>query len=176
MPRTLQERVDALSKPAVMSDCIAWQGCLDRGGPRIQYKQPGAAKSAPMNVLRALWIDQGRPIPEGHVVFASVCGNPRCVNIDHAGTSMPRERWKRLMSAGWERPAHARAGTALASSLRNSKLTPEQSRECRESSESTAVLAERFGVSRATIQAHRSGRHGSRIMPSSSVFSLWRSL
>ena len=137
------------------TECWNWLGFLQTHG----YGQ-FRFESKPMLAHRAAWVlwnDQN--IPSGLFVCHR-CGNPRCVNPDHLflGTALDNVRdcisKQRNLKGFCKGHLHGRK-------KRTRKLTDDQVREIRATlynREPLAVIADRYGVSMATISTIRRGK------------------
>ena len=116
--------------------CWVWQGSCQKGEmPMINVG------GNVMAVRRALFIALNGPVKPGHEVVAN-CETPKCVRcVEEVTYAERRRRLAEKMNAcqrSRKIPPHA-------------KLSAEKASEIRASNEPTAVLAERYGVSKASI-------------------------
>jgi len=89
------------------------------------------------------------PIPPGMCVCHR-CDNPACINPDHLFLTTNR---------GNTADRHAKHRDAVGSRVGTSVLTESQVAEIKRSREMGTALARRFGVSKSTISAIRTGKH-----------------
>jgi len=134
------------SKVNKTDTCWLWTGCCDAFGHGvigINCKQSF--------VHRVSWVLAGNIIPDGHVVRHK-CRSKNCVNPEHLETGTQAENAADMI----------RDGTS-AKGVKNPscKLTEEQVRQIRASTESGAFLAKKFGVSQPTICNIRAGKRWS---------------
>jgi hypothetical protein len=143
MARTIEE-----------GDCWVWQGYSANNTPQVFTRVDGKRKMISVRrLLRELVTGKAQPV--GH--FSHTCGNPLCVNPDHA-------IWR-------GQDAHMRAmakkrvvSTVTANKLRNYRiesgkavLDENKAQEIRLSPESGPVLAQRYGVSKSWISRIKRG-------------------
>lgn len=130
--------------------CWLWTGYFGNGVPMVYSK-------GRMRSVRLVLLELQGPVRRSAKYFAPTCGNAACVCPDHIAQRHPAEHMahmgRNVDSRGPARriklTAHARATKA--------KLTIEQAREIRMSTESGPVLAERYGVSRSIVNRIRRG-------------------
>lgn len=129
-------------------DCWLWQGYITNSTPQVIGYPDGKKKMVSVRrMLRELVT--GQPQPDGH--YGTTCGNHECVNPDHAiwrgqaahMRAMAKKRTVSPVMAHKLRQHRIEAGLA--------KLDEAKAQEIRMSSESSPVLAERFGVSKSAI-------------------------
>lgn len=89
---------------------------------------------------RAAWVEVHGPIPEGMSVLHR-CDNPPCINVDHLFLGTQSDNVKDMNAKG----RHGYTGQRGERNP-NVKLTDEQVREIRASTEGSTILAERYGV------------------------------
>lgn len=93
------------------------------------------------------------PIPGG-MDACHRCDNPRCVNPRHVFVGTHAENMADMSRKGRWTPRVVPSGE----SHRNAKLTRVQADEIRDSVESDATLARRFGVTRPTVWSIKQGQ------------------
>lgn len=130
----------------LMDGCLEWTGYVDpRRGPMVRFGSDGS----PIAVRRVVWgIKRGELDYQDTVRFR--CENSACIELKH------------MKKGRREDPAKGRAlnpaqRSRIAEGLRatRAKLDWDKVRTIRASSESDAVLAERYQVTKATISAVR---------------------
>lgn len=125
------------------AECWPFLGARNQAGYGIM-RPFGRRKVA---AHRVAWQLANGPLPKGAILRHS-CDNPSCVNPSHlvVGTHADNvaDRVRRGRSAVGERSGRA-------------KLTPDAVRAIRLSSDSTSVLAQRFGVTHCAVLAVRRG-------------------
>lgn len=135
-------------------ECWLWQGYVANNTPQVNAIVDGKKKMVSVRrLLRELVTGQAQP--EGS--FGHTCGNPLCVNPDHAiwrgkeahMRAMARKRTVGPVTASKLRKYRVESGLA--------KLDESKAQEIRQSPESGPVLAERYGVSRSWINKIRRG-------------------
>lgn len=138
MTKSLRQRFDEKWIVEPNSGCHLWSGHVDergRGMLRINRRLTFAA--------RVSWTIYHGPVPEGLRVLHR-CDTPMCVNPHHLFLGTHLDNMRDMAVKG----RHANvAGQRNASA----KLTDADVRAIRSSTATQNVLAERFGVSQATI-------------------------
>lgn len=123
-----------------MSECIEWQGAKDANGyGRLTLQQ------RQLYAHRWTWEQAFGAIPEGLCVCHH-CDNPSCINLDHLFVGTHADNM-----ADRQQKGRSRGGGAHGAAQHLAKLTDDQVREIRESTESQTALAKRYGVSQGTI-------------------------
>ena len=138
------------SKTVEEGDCILWTGCITSNGHPMTRRQ-GNTLLVRREVFRLCCGDLIARIP-----IDTRCGNKNCVNPEHLCASTASNIAKKAAKRG--------AWTTVARSVKisnakrtKSKLTIEQAREIRASTESGPVLALRYGVNRSLINGIKRG-------------------
>lgn len=115
------------------SDCIEWTKSLNKDGyGRRRFRGQS------MGAHRAAWIETNGAIPGGLVVRHK-CDNRACVNIEHLELGTQAEN---MMDCSVR-------------STFNSKLTEEDVKDIRTSSDTLKFMAEKYSVSETTISRIR---------------------
>lgn len=158
-------------------ECLEWHGPTMNGKTPVVYvprgyvlPEWGQYRQSARVVLWAL--AHGERPPLGHVL-RTCCGNDWCVRVEHmrpiSRANAPKEQARR---GEFSTPTSSAAAIARARS-RRTKLSVESAREIRESAQTSAELAARFGVSKATVTAVRRGALWPETTRAASVFT-WR--
>jgi hypothetical protein len=170
LPADLAARV----RPRVVQegDCLIWTGmsAFKTRVPRIAEMQPNGKRVGVS--LRRVIFNATSKRQAGNRVVTSTCGNYRCVNPAHLIATDHSGVMRIAVEHGKVNHARRSALAAAASRKAVSKLTEADVLRIRSSSEPARMLAEQFGVSRATINGIRSGRRWRNVDVWSSVF--WR--
>jgi hypothetical protein len=121
-----------------MTPCIEWMGSRTRTGygqRTINYRRWRAHRWA--------WTVQHGPIPDGAIVMHT-CDNRACINVDHLRIGTQADNLNDMRAKGRGRAKLAATDVAaIRSSLADG--------------ETTAVLADRYGVNVKTIRDIRRG-------------------
>ncbi len=146
MNGTLQNRFDAKWIPEPYSGCWLWTAAKSPRG----YGMIGAGGrlDGTLRAHRVSWILHRGEIPEGKEVCHQ-CDTPLCVNPDHLFLGSHEENMhdavkKGRTSRGEQRPS--------------AKLTEDQVREIRASTETQTEIAIRYGICQQHISDVKSGR------------------
>lgn len=129
-----------------MDGCIEWQGARDPNGyGRLTIQRHS------LYAHRWTWEQAYGAIPKGLCVCHK-CDNPSCINLDHLWLGTHQENMADSSSKG-----RARGGRhGMQHGLH--KLTDEQVREIRTSTDTQTTLAKRYGVSQSAVSAIRTGK------------------
>lgn len=118
---------------------------------------------------RVAWeLASGMRIPPGKYACHK-CDNPSCVRPDHLFVGTPSDNMQDCVRKGRDNPAAkahwgdsnpARRNPAIRQGIKNSqaKLTEDQVREIRGSTERNGLLAVRYGVSKSAVKMIRTRR------------------
>lgn len=147
---TLRERFDRYTKRG--PGCWVWLSYRDPSGyGRLHYKRK------PVLASRISYLLHFGEIPEGQHVCHK-CDNPGCVNPEHLFLGSQADNMADMYRKGRDRKRSLKG-----EQHGQAKLTAEQVREFKQSTLSDSEAARRYGVSRATIHAIRSGKTWSHI-------------
>lgn len=132
-------------------ECLLWQQAVNTNG--LPYAQH---RGKVVNVRRLAWeLANGEPLPR-ELVLGMSCGHSACLNLAHMQPMQRRQLQRKLAKAGkFSSPAARAARTAAA--RQRAVLSMDAAREIRSSTERSADLAARFGVSLSTVQKVRQG-------------------
>lgn len=154
------------SRTVEVGDCWIWQGsCNSAGHPLMSYR------CYPHLVRRLAYQASGRALRNGYVIHPT-CRERKCCNPEHLVAITCSERNRRIYAEQRKNialMAHKMSQRAMKFGF--AKLTLDQVRAIRDSTESHAALAERYGVSHSAIRNIRRGKSWREI--GNSVFS-WR--
>lgn len=156
--------------------CWEWLGYRQPNG----YGMISQSHTSQVYAHRVAWVIKYGPIPEDMCVLHR-CDNPSCVRPDHLFLGTRAENHQDMVKKGRMRrgdahpsridpsyllrgdkhPARTRNGDYLLRGEKHpsAKLTEDQVREIRASSESNADLARKFGVQRKYVWALRRGKN-----------------
>lgn len=147
-----KERFNKWWKEDPVTGCWNWTGkLLDTG-----YGQFNLTGSRPVLSHRAAWILYKGDIPDnpssayGTYYMCHTCDNPACVNPDHLFLGDQQANMDDKM--GKDRHNY---GVSRGVNHGNAKVTEDDVRAIRASSESLSALAKRYGVARSTMAAIR---------------------
>lgn len=155
--------------PEPNTGCWLWGSELSHAGyGRFNFRRTPVLAS---RVAHTLYCS---PIPAGMWVCHK-CDTPACVNPDHLflGTSADNVRDMVAKGRHWQK-TRPDAFRAMVKTVRarekarghinsNAKLTPEQARSIRQSSNTTAALMAQYGLSRSAICNVRNGKTWSHV-------------
>jgi hypothetical protein len=170
---------DIKARCVEVGECWEWQGAMSNARSPIaalvtQYpKQPKTrAIRAGTHVLA--WEAHTGKSAAGKRVWRTCC-NTLCVNPQHtrAGSQAQMSAW--LASAGLcKRTPSAVASITRAKRATAAKLTMEQAREIRASTDGVIALGERYGVNKSLISRIKAGKAWRETVLASSIFSMGR--
>jgi hypothetical protein len=136
---TLSERLNHYSIPEPNSGCLLWLGMSIRRGYGMMRWDGRMQLSH-----RLSWINTYGPIPEGLFVCHH-CDVPACINPAHLFIGPAAANVADKMKKGRHR-------VLIGQDHKRSKLTDDQVREIRSSTESKRALATKYKVSRLAIE------------------------
>lgn len=108
----------------------------------------GSSKTYHAKAHRLSYIMNTGEIPENKMVLHT-CDNPRCINPEHLMLGDHTENMKQMRERG---------RSLVGEKNTNSKLTPEQVHEIRNSDVSGVWLSEVYGIAQSTISMIRNGK------------------
>lgn len=135
-----------LARCAEVDGCLIWKGPM-RNGPLTNIARRG------WKVRHLVWsLTHGRTMPRGRAPMPTVCEQERCVHPDHL-TPVKRN----THALGKKMPLLQRSHIAQAKRANSAKITTEQARDIRHSSDTLVMLAKRHGVSISTASRIKAG-------------------
>jgi hypothetical protein len=153
--------------------CWRWSLAVVQGNPKVHFVTPDTGVRVAMRGRRAaLYLQRGRDIGKGMFAFARPeCHGANCVNPDHARAGSKKAHGRHLKATGRATSA-VKSAAAREVAKRRRKLTAAQVIEIRQSAESIAKMAERFGVSQFCVWSVRAGKSWKDTPAVTSVFDL----
>lgn len=138
------------------NDCWLWRGqIMPNGYGRISL---GSRSLGAEGAHRVSWmLANESKIPAGMFVIHS-CDNPKCVNPKHLSIGTPRDNTRDMISKGRKKVV-APVGTGNGKSVLNEEIV----KQIRQSNDSHASLARKFGVSPNCVRGVRTGRTWSHV-------------
>lgn len=160
-----------------VGECEEWGGPMVGPTPMVnvpRFIYDDAKTNSKHTVRSVIWfLVNGRKTKPGHVIMAKCC-NDRCVKFSHLVEVTRDEANKRHSKAGvFNSPRAFAQRMRIARTRDRTKLTIEIAREIRMSDEPSKVLAERYGVTKESINAIKRGAAWREAANGASVFS-WR--
>lgn len=156
------------------SGCWLWPGHCNRdGSARVCYALEDGKRVDALGRRAALIL--GGTLPEsGHYAFPTLdCEHANCVSPDHSRFGTRKDFGGFLRAKGSLRGLPKKVRACRENGRKVAKLTMEKAREIRALDMPDEVIAQRYGVSRSTVQAVRGGRLWREGAANSSVFN-WR--
>ena len=135
-----------MDSTAEEADCILWTGATGQSGHPI-YKPQGCGCTL---VRRAMFELTKGPL-QPRVPIDTTCGERRCINPAHLRESTSQDIAKRAAKRGAYSSVSRASKIAMAKRAKG-KLTIEQAREIRMSSDTAKSLAQRFSVDPSLIK------------------------
>jgi len=129
--------------------CLRWKGAVTPGVGPVAY----GGKAYVESITRMLWrIKRETPGPDD--IIRPTCGDPRCIEYQHLGKTHRGEK----LAGRQKSPVHRMRMQEAMRAKETAKITMEDARAIRASTEPTKVLMERYGLSRSSIIAIRAGK------------------
>jgi predicted XRE-type DNA-binding protein len=134
-------------------DCWNWTGALQGCGtvPTMNYKRKVGA------VRRFILQEQGVDLDKGKRLATYTCGNTMCVNPEHTAPATRRAVQRRTTEELGHQKSLLRRKKLADNARKRAKLNPELARQVREADGTQDEIAERFGISQATVSAIKRG-------------------
>lgn len=145
-PEQILQELENRSRRSI-DGCLLWSETLDpvKGPTAVITKSHGEP------IRRLVWSIKRGPLGYKEVV-GMTCPDPRCIEYKHMQLTRRGDKLR-----GRKKNALARKNIGDANRVRMAKLTLEDARAIRASTESITALAERYGVHRSRISAIRLG-------------------
>jgi len=151
--KVILHTLDSLHAKCVeVGDCWEWQGAYTLNG-----HPTGRHDGKPVLMRRLAYTLAGNTIKPKHIVAAS-CGNARCINPACTVQRTERQHMLLMGKAGRQSDHLRSAKIAAIKRAQYAKLTLEQVRAIRASTDSGKVEAQRYGVNPSKISAIRAYR------------------
>jgi len=149
---TLLHWMRILDSTEEVADCHLWTGATTgQGYP--QYKPFGKCCAL---VRRAAFELNGGTLKD-RMPIVTTCGEKLCINPKHLAESTPSKVGQKAAKNGaWKGLARS-SKIASAKRAKNAKLTIDQAREIRQSTEPTKTIAQRLGVNPSVINGIKAG-------------------
>jgi hypothetical protein len=144
--------IDALlARSEEYGECLIWTGTVSNNGHAI-YKPTGGACTL---VRRAVYKMNGGYLAPRQPIDCR-CGEKLCINPDHLfASSIAKIAQKAAALGSFSRPI--RCAKIAASKQKAGKITMEQAKEIRGSSEVGHVLADRYGIDKSLVNKIKKG-------------------
>jgi hypothetical protein len=163
-----------LSRCEEVGECLIWQGRIANKSPQVFMVDPTAQNGGRyVQVRRAVHeLTTGKPLVKG-LHPSMKCRDPKCIAFGHmvllsakAVAQLAGKEGKLSM------PSRKAAISAGIRKSTNAKLTLEQAREIRNSTESGPVLAARYGVHRTLPSRIKRGLSWAETTRGASIFTM----
>lgn len=138
-----------LARTVEVGECNEWLGYIANAVPQVSHG------GKVVTVRRLMFELQGKDV-EGYYI-APKCGNPRCVNPDHA-IARTRKAHHKLMSRNVDHGGLLRIIKLQQAARGRRKLTDEQVQQIRNDPRPSRAVASDHGVSNALVCLIRAGR------------------
>jgi len=145
------EMMKLIEKTEEFADCFLWTGATSDQGYPI-YKP----FDKPCTLVRRKMFELNGGALEPRVPIVTTCGEKSCIHPAH----LEKSTTQAVAKAAGDRGAlstHSRRAKIAAAQRKHSKLTLDDARAIRVSTESGPVLAERYGVHRTLISGIKAG-------------------
>lgn len=151
--RTILNLMAILDRTEELADCILWTGATGASGHPI-FKPYGG----PCTLVRRAVFEMSVGGLVRREPIDTTCGEKLCLNPSHMERSTTAKIAQKAASMGaWS--GKARSAKIATTKRAKGKLTIEQAREIRMSTESGPVLAARHGVNKSLINGIKAGRN-----------------
>jgi hypothetical protein len=152
--KALLDRVYARCIPDVHG-CMNWTGAGTRSGKSPEIKRPDIEGSVS---LRRWMLDVAGKKVHVHRRATYLCGNFKCVRLEHIG-SITKTTLQKRSNSEFDAAAKLKKSSRISVKARaRSKITPEMAKEIFESNEHQRALAKRYGVAQSTICQIKNGK------------------
>jgi len=151
LARQMLEMMKLLDRTEEVADCLLWTGCTTKQGYPT-YKPFGE----PCSLVRRVMFELNGGVLEPRVPVVTTCGEKLCIHPGH----LKQSTTKAVAHAAAKRGAfssRARAAKIAASKRKTAKLTLEDARAIRLSTETGPTLAALYGVDRSLITGIKAG-------------------
>jgi predicted XRE-type DNA-binding protein len=149
----VSQLIDTIKKHIVEEgDCWNWTGALQSCGsvPTMRWQRKVGS------VRRFILLERGPEVPG--MLGTYTCGNPACVNPEHAAWARRKSVQRRTAKEHSFTHDVLRIKKISEKARLRGKLTHEQATQVREAEGNQYDIAARFGVSQATVSAIKRGK------------------
>ena len=148
--KTLLDRVYERCVPD--GDCMNWAGAVQSACHSPVMRNGGQAIS-----LRRMLVESKINRPLGPMVATYICGNSKCVRLEHLG-AITRSALQQRNDAGMNAVQQSLKSHRIAVKARaRAKLNPEIVQQIREADGFQRAIAKRFGISQTTVGSIKRG-------------------
>ena len=142
-----------LDRTVEEGDCLIWTGATGRYGHPL-YR----ASNGPCTYVRREVFRLAGGVLAARVPIATTCDERKCVNADHlVSSTIGKISRKAAKNGAWTvMPRVMKMAATMQKKV--GKLTMSQAREIRQSSESSPVLAARYGVDKTVVTKIKRGK------------------
>lgn len=160
-----------LSRCEEDGDCLLWTGSMNNSGRCPQHQTVVDGRRVWLQVRRVLWACGHPDIIVGRRLVMSLIGETKCRNRCVTPEHLHLCSRSTMVSRSYVNRRTIQESYARSLGHPAAKLDHQKAEQIRMSTDSTAALAERFGVSTSRINAIRRGEGWKTVAANSSVFS-----
>jgi hypothetical protein len=151
--------------------CWVWAGAHSNGVTHVYVMNPKTQKHVVTTGTRAVWMAAKGPIPDGKIIYRTVCTNTICINPDHLACGT-RAEWGKVAAAlgSFAATPERRVANTRNSRARPGTLTPEQVQVIRTSPKTGRQIAAELGIAPQTASKVRRGEAYREQFQAASIF------